>query len=516
MLHLIAFAHWIFSRVFLASCLHVSTINLITSKEFKALPDKIRHAFCVHGHFYQPPREDPITGEIPLEPGAAPYRNWNERINDHCYRPNAQLRNFEHISFDLGPTLASWLESADPITYNLIIEQVKQNVDKYGVSNAMAQSYNHTILPLSSREDKITQVRWGIDDFVYRFGHKPDGMWLPETAVDLETLNVLVEQEIKFTILAPWQADKKNLDVSVPYTVKLNADKNITVFFYDQDLSTRVSFDPGATANADLFVQEILATKFNNHNTLHDQLFTIASDGEAYGHHHAFRDKFLAYLVGNAVKESALENTFPAFWLQDHSPQHDAKIAERTSWSCMHQLKRWSGECACTPNSEWKSPLRVALDRIGEGINEQYVQSIRKYSEDPWGLRHDFISVINKQEKIEDYIKRHIKAALQEEDIRLITLLLSAQFERQRMYTSCGWFFDDFDRIEPRNNVAFAAQAVWLTYEATGVDLTEESVGWLKKVKSWRSGLTGDVVFRHHMQRLHDRGAEVRESLIRK
>jgi len=474
------------------------------------LPDKIRHAFCVHGHFYQPPREDPITGEIPLEPGAAPYRNWNERINDHCYRPNAQLGNFEHISFDLGPTLASWLESADPQTYSMIVEQVKHNLEKFGVSNAMAQSYNHTILPLSSREDKITQVRWGIDDFVYRYAHKPAGMWLPETAVDLETLDVLAEQGIKFTILAPWQADRKGLDVSVPYTVNLNNGRQITVFFYDQDLSTRVSFDPGATANADLFVQEILATKFNNNHSLQDQLFTIASDGEAYGHHHAFRDKFLAYLVGDAIKGSQLEDAFPALWLRDHSPQHVVKIKDRTSWSCMHQLKRWCGECACTPNSEWKSPLREALEHIAEGINDQYQQAVEKYLADPWELRHSFVSVINKQEKIDDYIRRHIQIGLQEEDIKLLTLSLSAQFERQRMFTSCGWFFDDFDRIEPRNNVAFAAQAVWLTYEATGVDLTEESVGWLKKVKSWRSGLTGDVVFRHHMQRLQEREQEVR------
>ena len=199
------------------------------------------HAFTVHGHFYQPPREDPLTGKIPHEPGATPYLNWNERIHDHDYKPNAVLGNFERISFNVGPTLLDWMAEYDPRTVQQIVEQDRWNIERNGIGNAIAQSYNHTILPLASREDKITQVRWGIADFAHRFGHAPLGMWLPETAVDEETLQILADNKILFTILAPWQADTNLLDTSQPYQVPLKNNKSISVFFYDQDLSTRVS-----------------------------------------------------------------------------------------------------------------------------------------------------------------------------------------------------------------------------------------------------------------------------------
>ena len=172
-------------------------------------------SLIIHGHFYQPPREDPLTGEIPIEPGAAPYRNWNERIHAQCYYPNALLHNFAGISFNIGPTLIEWMFDYDPETEASIVEQNRANLEAYGVGNAMAQAYNHTILPLASHHDKITQVRWGIADFELRFGQKPQGMWLPETGVDDETLAVLADCGIEFTILAPWQADTPNLD-SIP------------------------------------------------------------------------------------------------------------------------------------------------------------------------------------------------------------------------------------------------------------------------------------------------------------
>ncbi len=219
------------------------------------------HGFCIHGHFYQPPREDPLTGEIPVEPGALPYRNWNERIHEQCYRPNAVQGNFEHISFNLGPTLLNWMEASDPRTVAQIVEQDHFNLEKHGVGNAMAQAYNHTILPLASRADKAIQVSWGIADFERRFGHRPAGMWLPETAVDDETLEVLVEHGIQFTILAPWQAEEPDLNPTQPYWADLPGGKRIAVFFYNQDLSTRVSFDPGSTVNADAFLTNFLLPK---------------------------------------------------------------------------------------------------------------------------------------------------------------------------------------------------------------------------------------------------------------
>ncbi len=463
-------------------------------------------AFSIHGHFYQPPREDPLTGEIPLEPGAAPYPNWNERIYDHCYRPNAELGNFARISFNVGPTLFQWMSDRHPETVAMIVEQERSNLQRFGVGNALAQSYNHTILPLSSKEDKITQVRWGIGDFEHRFGHKPEGMWLPEAAVDTETLEVLANEGIRFTILAPWQADKADLDVSVPYRVPLSNGKEITAFFYHQELSMRISFDPGISVNADRFVVEALSSRFRpiQRKTDPDQLFIVASDGELYGHHQPFRDKFLSYLLNGALRDKSFLPTYPALWLRDHAPKQSVRVRDDTSWSCHHGIKRWRGECDCTPHAGWKGPLRQALESIAAQIDLHYLEMLQPYLPDPWELRHQYVRVLNGDEQTEQLIRRLIPAELSQEEVRKISLLLQVQYERQRMFTSCGWFFDDFDRIEPRNNVAYAAQAVWLTFLATGVNLNCAAQMWLKPVESWRSGLSAEMVFTHHLQRARE------------
>ena len=329
------------------------------------------HGFCIHGHFYQPPREDPLTGEIPVEPGALPYHNWNERIHEQCYRPNAVQGNFEHISFNLGPTLLNWMEASDPRTVAQIVEQDRSNVHKYGVGNAMAQAYTHTILPLASRADKVIQIGWGIADFERRFGHKPAGMWLPETAVDDETLEVLVEHGIKFTILAPWQAEEPDLNPTQPYWAELPGGKRIAVFFYNQDLSTRVSFDPGSTTNADAFLTNFLLPKYsNNGHSNEPQLVMIASDGELYGHHQPFRDKFLAYLMGGAMRGKPVRATYPGRWLKEYPPARSIRIRKFTSWSCHHGVTRWMGPCGCTPHGEWKTAERQAFSEIGRMLDE--------------------------------------------------------------------------------------------------------------------------------------------------
>lgn len=462
------------------------------------------HAFCIHGHFYQPPRENPLTGKIPEEAGAAPFHNWNERINDQCYQPNAELRNFERISFDIGPTLADWMEEADRQTLESIIEQDHVNMRRYGVGNAMAQAYNHTILPLACTNDKWTQIRWGIEDFKFHYLHKPAGMWLPETAVDLETLDILAQCGIQFTILAPWQAKAKNLDVSRPYWVNCLDGRRIIVFFYHQSLSGRISFDPGATANADHFIDQILLPQFNNLNgkTPKDQLLLIASDGEAYGHHHPFRDKFLSYLLKRAVKGKEVISTFPALWLQEHAPEQTVEINENTSWSCHHGVKRWATTCGCTLNGAWKKPLRETFNQIAAEIDKIYEQILSAYLPDPWQLRHHYISVINKQISETEYIRQNVPYSLDEQETARIALLLSAQFERQRMFTSCAWFFDDFDRIEPKNNVKYAAQAVWLTQLASGIDLHATARQALEPVKSWRTGLSASMVYDQHLREI--------------
>ena len=467
-------------------------------------------AFCVHGHFYQPPREDPLTGEIPIEPGAAPYRNWNERINAQCYRPNAQLGNFEHISFNLGPTLIEWMARQDPDTLNLIIEQERRTLEKYGVGNGMAQAYNHTILPLASLQDKFTQVRWGIADFEFRFGHKPQGIWLPETAVDDETLWVLAECGIEFTILAPWQAAPLDdvFDPSRPYRVELAArnggpDRDIVVFFYNRDLSTRVSFDPGATVNADRFVLEGLLPKYNLHKgrALEPQMVMVASDGELYGHHQPFRDKFLAYLMDGAIAQQSLVNAYPGLWLREHPVTDTIAVHQNSSWSCHHGVVRWMGDCGCAHGNRWKEPLREGLNLLAGLIDDQYLSVAGRYFADPWELRHRYIHVVHGTSSLEDLIASLTDLPIERTAVRQLGYLLRAQYERQRMMTSCGWFFDDFDRIEPRNNIAYAAQAVLLTQMATEEDLTQPALAALCNVRSWRTNLSAEEVFRRHLIR---------------
>lgn len=470
-------------------------------------------AFCIHGHFYQPPREDPLTGEIPLERGAMPYSNWNERILDRCYRPNEQLGNFERMSFNIGPTLAEWLAKRSPDTLAGIIQQEQVNYQRYGVGNGMAQSYNHTILPLSSRLDKITQVRWGIGDFVSRFGHSPAGLWLPEAAVDNETLQVLAENGIEYVILAPWQADSDSLDITQPYRVELPGGRQLAVFFYNQELSTRVSFDPGATVNGDLFIREGILPKFKPANGVNgsDQMVMIASDGELYGHHQPFRDKFLAYVLDGEAQQLRLEITYPGLWLKQHPPQSRVAIRERTSWSCYHGVTRWAGACDCTPQGEWKAPLRYALNLVGAAVDEQYLNVLRPLLPDPWELRHRYIEVLCKQTTVEDLFFSVAGRRTQGDEAEKIRLLLSAQYDRQRMFTSCGWFFEDFDRIEPRNNVLYAAQAVWSVYLATGVDLSYRAMAWLRPVFSPRTSLRADSVFSQHLDRARQYSKERKE-----
>ncbi|NPV56542.1 MAG: DUF3536 domain-containing protein [Anaerolineae bacterium] len=457
-------------------------------------------ACCIHGHFYQPPREDPITGEIPPEPGAAPHKNWNERIFYQSYKPNAELGNFSRISYNLGPTLADWLEQYDPKILAMIIEQGSRNYIEHGVGNAMAQAYHHTILPLATREDKETQIRWGIADFEHRYGHKPSGFWLPETAVDLETLEILALCGIQFTILAPWQAESEDLDVTQPYWVKLPGDQSIAVFFYQMELSGMVSFQPNKTQNADEFVTQEILPRYADQND-HDQLIMIASDGELYGHHQPFRDKFLQFLTSSALENHNVNLTYPGLWLKNHPPKSEIRIRENTSWSCFHGVTRWSGVCACALHGEWKAPLRQGLDRIAKLVDDQYLDFARRHVPDPWKLRHNYLSVHLRLATVEELLYAEVDHPLSREQIRTFALLLAAQYERQRIYTSCGWFFDDFDRIEPRNIIAYAAQAVWLTWLATGVNLKQHAEEALRHVQSWRSGLRADTVFDHQLER---------------
>ena len=473
--------------------------------EHNNLERKLTRALCIHGHFYQPPRENPISGMIPNEEGAAPYPNWNARIHAECYRPNAELGNFERISFNVGPTLFEWMESYDPVTYRRIIAQDHSNVERFGVGNAMAQPYHHTILPLASHADKDTQVYWGIADFEHRFGRKPQGMWLPEAAVDLETLEVLVDHGIEFTILAPWQAAEEQIDPTEPYWVNLPTGRRIAVFFYHQGLSGGVSFNQQMTTNAHEFALRDVSRYFNKEKRKRDenQLLVVASDGELYGHHQAFRDWFLAYLVNGAGARAGIRLTFPALWLGENPPTREVKIKEFTSWSCHHGVERWARPCGCAPgDGQWKVYLRGAFDHLAQKIDSIFEEEMHKYGLNPWTLRNGYIHVLLGNVTLDQIIDQATEPNLQSlaqisknGDQPKIEMLLEAQRERQRIFTSCGWFFGDFDRIEPQNNVAYAAMATNLIYQATGKDLSGEILEDLKYVVSDRTGLRGNEVF---------------------
>ena len=302
--------------------------------------------FCVHGHFYQPPREDPFTGEIPQEFGAEPYGNWTEKIYHSCYLPNTKAGNFEKISFNIGSTLSHWMAEHHPETLQEIIRQENKVHLRLGVSSAMAQPYFHIIMPLSNRRDKTTLVRWGLRDFERLFNHPPQGMWLPETAVDLETLDVLAEEGIQFTILAPWQAKQADLDVTRPYRVELPSGRSMAVFFYNSYLSGEISFNPTATENADSFVHDWLMPQMGHVQREDGQFFLAASDGELYGHHQPYRDMFLAHLLDGAVENTGILRSYPGLWLREHPLEQSAEIIENTSWSCQLTASNAGEMCA--------------------------------------------------------------------------------------------------------------------------------------------------------------------------
>jgi alpha-amylase/alpha-mannosidase (GH57 family) len=456
-------------------------------------------AFCVHGHFYQPPREDPLTGVIPIEPGAAPFSNWNERIVEDCYRPNAEAGNFGNLSFNLGPTLSKWLEQNHPSVIQRAIADDGYNQNLRSAGNAMAQSFHHTILPLASRQDKFTQVRWGINDFAQRFNRPPQGMWLPETAVDMETLEVLSQLGIRFTILAPWQAATE-IEPGQPYLVELRPDRSMTVFFYDQELSSGISFDQGFTSNADEFVKRRLMSKYSTENKA--QLILVATDGELYGHHQKFRYKFLQQLFSMSLKTAGIQAVYPELWLKGHPAKDRVEIRDKTSWSCMHDLLRWSGTCACTPHPEWKAPLRAALNEVAEIIDQIFIEETRHLVKDPWGLRDMAIIIRDPQFDLQSALTHLGVKVITRDETKRLSLLLKSQFERQRMFASCAWFFEDFDRIEPQNAVRYAASAIHLTQKATGSSLVKDVFPLFEKVRSSRVNLNAALVFMDFLERV--------------
>lgn len=454
----------------------------------------------IHGHFYQPPRIDPRINRIPREKGAQPYENWTSRIHDECYLPNAKDHNFEKISFNFGPTLTAWLAKHKPNTLAEIVRQENQVFENIGVSNAMAQPYIHAIMPLVPRREKETLVRWGIADFKYHFGHTPQGMWLPETAVDLNTLDILADHHIQFTILAPWQAKNPSLDITKPYLVKTPSGKAVTVFFYNSFLSSELSFNTSASMEAEPFVDGWLIPQARDMQREDDQLFLAASDGELYGHHMKEREEFLAYLLDHALSPKGFSPIFPAQWLQSHPATEYAEINENTSWSCHHGIERWKDVCGDAPDAYWKAPLREFLDKLADAIDKKYFNYANQFVTDPWSLREGYIDVLLRKKTVSSLIKSFLLKSIGDEELVNLQYLLEAEFERLRMHSSDAWFFFDFDSIEPLNGLKYAAHAVWLVEQAIGENLSQPLCSILAGAKDKTSGLTGDVAFRRVME----------------
>ena len=444
---------------------------------------------CIHGHFYQPPRTDPFTGHIPREPAAAPYANWNERITAECYAPNAAAGHFERISFNLGGTLARWLDEHSHAIYERIVAAEQNYRRTHTVGNGMAQPVHHTILPLARRRDKICQIRWGIASFKHRFGHEPLGMWLPEMAVDYETLGIMAAEGIRFIILSDEQVRGDLAAGAGPYQVRLPGRGNVadlSVFVRNRPLSNALSFGMPAPAHTNAWLRDQISWRCRE-----GQLLLVATDGETFGHHHRQGVEVLSHIL-SAGGVHGYELTTLGRYLRQNPPQAELEIIENTAWSCGHRLDRWIVGCDCTPgDSRWKGALRRALDNLACDLDQIYVCEAQRLGLAPWPLRDSYIAVILGQVNGSALLSRNGLSHLRQPEQERLLELLEAQFYRQRMYASCAFFFEGLDRREPHYAIANGLHALALTRHATGDDLSHSFSRDLGVTVSERTGRTG-------------------------
>ena len=446
----------------------------------------------IHGHFYQPPRENPWLEAVETQDSAFPYHDWNERITTECYEPNATARilddadriraivnNYASISFNFGPTLLSWLQTAAPDTYAAILEADRLSRDRFsGHGNAIAQAYNHIILPLANARDQRTQVRWGIRDFEQRFGRKPEGMWIPETAVDIPTLEALAAEGIAFTILEPHQARWNGgpVDPTQPYVCRLPSGRSIAIVFYDGPVSRAVAFERLLARGENLAHR--LTDAFHNGRT-HPQLVNIATDGETYGHHHRFGEMALAYALQYIDDHGLARLTNYAEHLAKHPPVDEVQLVEHTSWSCAHGIERWRSDCGCNTgggpgwHQQWRGPLRAALDWLRFEVSTIFEEEGSRVLRDPWAARDAYIDVIldRSPESVSAFLASHSHAGA---NMSTVLSLLEMQRYAMLMYTSCGWFFNDISGIETVQVLHYAARVIQLGEQLAGVPLEPE------------------------------------------
>ena len=460
-----------------------------------------RGRLVVHAHFYQPSRLDPFSGHLPADPSAAPFRDWNARTTAECYRPNAELGSLAFASWDLGPTLSSYLADEAP---DVLAGFAASDVLGGGADGGpgIAQAFHHSILPLAPLHDRRTEIRWGLRDFEVRFGRRATALWLPETAVDLETLRILVEEGVTGTILAPWQAEVANLDARRPYRVDTGGGRHIAVAFYDGDLSGSISFEPAVTGDADRFARERIMPRLRE--PLPDgtsPILIIASDGELYGHHQAFRDLFLQRLV--APSANTPDRGFDVVTLAEvlaelpGRPNPEIRIRDRTSWSCHHGVLRWSGECPDAPDGRWKGPLRSALERLAGGIDAITETLAHRLPgmDDVWGARNRYVDVVLGVTTPEAFAQAELAPGAVEGDRLRLLGLMEAQRWRLDMFASCGWFWDDPSRPETHHVLQAAARAVRLIDRHAGTDLERRLVADLGLFESPALGIDGATIY---------------------
>jgi alpha-amylase/alpha-mannosidase (GH57 family)/AraC-like DNA-binding protein len=474
-------------------------------------------SICIHGHFYQPPRENPWLEEIEMQDSAFPYHDWNERISAECYEPNAASRildpekrivgivnNYSKISFNFGPTLLSWMKGHKQDVYEAILAADEESLNHFsGHGAAIAQVYNHIIMPLANRRDKITQVKWGLKDFEYRFGRKPESMWLPETAVDMGTLEILAGEGLSFVILSPFQAARMRkigeakwndvkggcINTRMPYLCKLLSEKTINIFFYDGPISHDLSFGKLLTDGKG-FADRLIGSFSEGDPGL--QIVHTATDGETYGHHHRFGDMALAFCLHYIKSNSLADITIYGEFLEKHPPSHEVEIIENTSWSCAHGVDRWWKNCGCNSgkhpgwSQEWRTPFRNAMDWLREKLAPIFENELSSLMKDPWRARDEYIQIILDRSStgVEVYFQSHALRDLSRDEKIKALKLLEMQRHALLMYTSCGWFFDELSGIETTQVIQYAARAIQLAEEVSGASLEPEYVKMLSQARS--------------------------------
>ena len=477
-----------------------------------------KHFICIHGHFYQPPRENPWLETVETQDTAAPYHDWNERICAECYATNGAARiqnaknqitrivnNYARISFNFGPTLLSWLRENAPRTYRMILDGEARSRRSYGGhSSAMAQVYNHVIMPLASTRDRITQIRWGIADYEHHYGTAPEGMWLAETASDTESLELMAQHGIKFTVLAPHQCRRvralrdgegwtdtpgASVDTTHPYRMRFQSGASIAVFFYNGPASRAIAFEGLLNSGENLAAR----LKAGFRDNAQPQLMHVATDGESYGHHHKYGEMALAYALRLLERDKTVRLTNYGKFLEQFPPEYECEIVEDSSWSCVHGVERWRSNCGCNGgkpfNQLWRAPLRQALDELRDAVVPLTELEGGKIFKDVWAARDAYIDVMlnRSPEHVERFLENYTSHQLSPAERVRALELMEMQRHAQLMYTSGGWCFDDIAGIETVQIIAYAGRVLQLAKEIFGSQAEQLETAFLARLAEAKS-----------------------------